>query len=258
MSVTNTPIANSLYPIIDYATSNPSIILSGAVAIAAVCTGQILIGTVAIGAILLVSKIFKGMNTPQTAQLAMKIGELAKRDGFIRFYKKEENPTTAVFGNFHLNPINHNGRTYQCAEAAFQAQKFEGNPELMKRFERLDGDAAWKLARTLTTELWTEKNFERWEKGTAFSSPRRLIAMAQVLDSKFKDEKLATILKATGDAYLVEHIPVKGRDAFWGDDNDGSGENHLGKILMDVRKKLGGTGRVTAPENFSERVKILN
>jgi predicted NAD-dependent protein-ADP-ribosyltransferase YbiA (DUF1768 family) len=40
---------------------------------------------------------------------------------------------------------------------------------------------------------------------------------------------------ATGDAVIVEHSQ---KDRYWGDAGDGSGENMLGKILMEVREEL--------------------
>ncbi len=43
------------------------------------------------------------------------------------------------------------------------------------------------------------------------------------------------VLLSTGDSLLVEHTP---RDSYWGDGGDGSGKNMLGKILMEVRRKL--------------------
>jgi hypothetical protein len=81
--------------------------------------------------------------------------------------------------------------------------------------------------------------------------------MAGVLKAKFQDPTLRSALLATGSSYLVEHIPVQGRDNFWGDDSDGSGENQLGKILMDTRAKCGGTGRVDAPANYLQNVTKL-
>jgi N-glycosidase YbiA len=40
---------------------------------------------------------------------------------------------------------------------------------------------------------------------------------------------------ATGDAKIVEHTE---NDAYWGDGGDGSGQNKLGQILMEVREEL--------------------
>ena len=42
-------------------------------------------------------------------------------------------------------------------------------------------------------------------------------------------------LLGTGDRPLVEHTE---RDRYWGDSGDGRGENHLGNLLMKLRKEL--------------------
>lgn len=63
----------------------------------------------------------------------------------------------------------------------------------------------------------------------------RLAVMKEVLESKFKNE-LAKKLKATGDKYLEETNWWK--DTFWGCDYIFGGQNHLGRILMDIRSSL--------------------
>jgi ribA/ribD-fused uncharacterized protein len=50
---------------------------------------------------------------------------------------------------------------------------------------------------------------------------------------------LREILLGTGDAEIVEHTV---NDAYWGNGDDGSGENRLGQILMRVREELRSSG----------------
>jgi hypothetical protein len=60
--------------------------------------------------------------------------------------------------------------------------------------------------------------------------------MYDVLIAKFKQNPvLANILLATEDAFLIEHTF---RDAKWGNNSDGTGENILGLLLMKVRYLL--------------------
>lgn len=241
--------------ITNYQVFNHPVLIATAIGLTAtVLTGSYTVGAVAAGAIYLISKSFAAKNAPSNSQsnatgLAKKIEQYAQRDGFIWFYKKEENSMTAVFGNFHIHPLTYNGRIYQCAEAAFQAQKFENTPNVMKQFENLDGDEAWRLARDYT-KSWGQPQKMAWQK-------QSLRVMSEVLEAKFNAETLRPILLATGSAYLVEHIPVKGRDSFYGDDFDGSGQNQLGKILMDTRAKFGGIGRMNAPAKYLQNVKKL-
>lgn len=60
--------------------------------------------------------------------------------------------------------------------------------------------------------------------------------MLKGLRAKFSQHKeLKELLLSTGDATLVEHT-ARGR--IWGDGGDGSGENRLGRLLMQVREEL--------------------
>ena len=79
--------------------------------------------------------------------------------------------------------------------------------------------------------------------------------MKILLRQKFGDAWLRAKLLATGDAELIEGNYW--HDTFWGMCN-GKGENHLGRLLMEVRSELRVDGRVTAVEEFglfSERRK---
>lgn len=57
-------------------------------------------------------------------------------------------------------------------------------------------------------------------------------------------------LLATGQTYLVYHLPRKGQNAHLSDDFDGTGNNELGKRLMKIRKACGGTGVVPRPREL--------
>jgi len=65
---------------------------------------------------------------------------------------------------------------------------------------------------------------------------RIVLVMREVLRAKFsQNQALAQLLLSTGERKLVEHTP---KDRFWGDGGDGSGENQLGKLLMELRAAL--------------------
>jgi ribA/ribD-fused uncharacterized protein len=64
----------------------------------------------------------------------------------------------------------------------------------------------------------------------------RVGVMRRAVEAKFRQhDDLRFLLLETGDAKLVEHTE---NDDFWGDGGDGSGENMLGRILMEVREAL--------------------
>ena len=58
--------------------------------------------------------------------------------------------------------------------------------------------------------------------------------MHHVLNSKFlQHEDLTKLLLATGDAILIEDSKT---DAFWGMGKKGTGQNMLGRLLMEIRE----------------------
>jgi predicted NAD-dependent protein-ADP-ribosyltransferase YbiA (DUF1768 family) len=65
---------------------------------------------------------------------------------------------------------------------------------------------------------------------------RKIAVMRELLRSKFAPgSELADKLLATGDAELVEGNDWE--DTFWGK-YQGAGENHMGKLLMELRASL--------------------
>ncbi len=65
----------------------------------------------------------------------------------------------------------------------------------------------------------------------------RLAVMARVLEAKFAEPKMATLLLATEDALLIEGNWWN--DRFWGvDAKTGEGRNWLGRLLMVRRSEL--------------------
>ena len=107
-------------------------------------------------------------------------------------------------------------------EAAYQAGKYD-NPKV---FEGLDGISAKKLSHKIKM---TEKDLELWDSYKKFHLMKRLLKM------KFAIPELKEMLLATGDEELVEGNYW--HDTIWGVCN-GVGENHLGKMLMEIRKEL--------------------
>lgn len=60
--------------------------------------------------------------------------------------------------------------------------------------------------------------------------------MRSAVHAKFAQHpELQALLLSTGDAMLVEHTK---NDAYWGDGGDGTGQNMLGKILVEIRERL--------------------
>lgn len=117
-------------------------------------------------------------------------------------------------------PVEYNGLTFTCSEAAFQAQK---DPSRAKEFVGLDGYQAKKLGKQIKI------NVSDWNK-------RKDKVMADVVMAKFQQNpQLKQKLLDTKSTELIEGNTHG--DKYWGVSN-GIGENKLGGILMDTRKAL--------------------
>lgn len=102
---------------------------------------------------------------------------------------------------------------FLCAEAMYMSQKC---PERANEFIGLNGFQAKKLAKTVKLRAdWNEV---------------RINVMRTVLHAKFQGEMLERLKAIEGE--IVERNYWK--DTFWGVCN-GKGENHLGKLLMEIR-----------------------
>ena len=86
---------------------------------------------------------------------------------------------------------------------------------------------AFDLSRKPSVSPWLRND---WEKV-------KCDVMLKALLAKFtQHEDLKRLLLSTGNRHLVEHTS---NDSFWGDGGNGSGQNNLGRLLMEVRQALG-------------------
>ena len=130
----------------------------------------------------------------------------------------------AFLSNMYPCNIVYNNLTYKCSEAAFQAQKCI---ELAYQFTTINGFEAKKLGKKVPLRKdWNEI---------------RLQIMYEIVKQKFiQNKSLKDKLIATQDAELIEGNYWG--DIFWGvctnKTYNNIGENHLGKILMQVRDEI--------------------
>ena len=139
------------------------------------------------------------------------------------------------FGNFWIEPFEVQLKgpvkaKFYTAEAAYQASKWWNDDKILKRFEAAPtGDAAFSLKRSLNSTPFNG------QYGGNLTGEE---AMFEILKCKFSEDHpdLRAALKATGNAYLLEHgALLKNQDMVWSDGNNGKGTNHLGLCLMEVR-----------------------
>ena len=133
--------------------------------------------------------------------------------------------------NMYQATFEWDGRTYQCSEAAFQSAKTL-DPAERDEFSAMTGVVAKRAGRKV-------KLRGDWERV-------KLAVMEEVLRAKFtQNPELLQKLIDTGDRELVEGN--RWHDSYWGVDlMKGEGENHLGRLLMQLRSELGGAGHVEA------------
>ena len=141
----------------------------------------------------------------------------------INFYLVHEK--FGEFSNFAPYPIELDGKTWPTSEHYFQAQKFVGTEhEEAVRLEVSPMQAA-KMGRDRKRPLRPDWDAVKDD------------IMRSAVRAKFAQHpELQALLRATGDAILVEHTK---NDAYWGDGGDGTGQNKLGRILVEIRELLG-------------------
>jgi len=151
---------------------------------------------------------------------------MADDPAVIKFYSTGD--AFGEFSNFAAFPVRLRGRTWPTTEHYFQAQKFAGT----------DDAHADAIARAGTPMIAARMGRDRKKKLRRDWESVKVSVMREAVGAKFEQhEALRALLLSTGDAKLVEHTE---RDDYWGDGGDGSGRNMLGRILMEVRRRLRG------------------
>lgn len=122
---------------------------------------------------------------------------------------------------------------YMPASIFIEGQKFRSSEHAYQAMKTLDMDLRKQIADLETpgqAKRFGSKLIIRpdWEQ-------IKLQVMKSILELKFENPFLCELLLATGDAELVEEN-VWG-DTFWGVCK-GEGQNHLGKLLEEVRDAL--------------------
>lgn len=128
--------------------------------------------------------------------------------------------------NFHAMDIVFEGETYASSEHAYQAAKVPPEARAPFREPTLTCPGVKQLGGTVPLS-------EDWEDV-------KLGIMETILRDRFsRHDELQRLLLATGDEVLVEGNAWC--DRFWGvspPPPDGTGENHLGRLLMQIRGEL--------------------
>lgn len=140
----------------------------------------------------------------------------------VNFYSTRDE--YGCFSNFSRHHLFLKDNVWKTSEHYFQAQKFAGTEYEEKVRSAHSPKEAAELGRNQKFPLRKD-----WEAV-------RDDIMREALRAKFTQNKeLKEILLETGDAHLIEHTA---NDSYWADGGDGSGQNMLGKLLMELRETL--------------------
>ncbi|PJD96316.1 MAG: hypothetical protein CK425_06395 [Parachlamydia sp.] len=187
---------------------------------------------------------FKTSNQAQQTPQVIAIANIAKRDGYVAFYKTGP---TEFLGNFAdcPNGINVFGKSFKCSEAAFQWRKYilAGLPPAeLAGFFTANGQQAFDLRNKLEAKYKSQLAIgtpaaTSWSGGKANSvGGARDQAMWEVLQAKFKQNPgFMDQLQATKGAFLLEHNDSSTKEGYWSDKKDGTGLNMLGQMLTAIR-----------------------
>lgn len=120
------------------------------------------------------------------------------------------------------------GHPWPTAEHYYQAMKYPGQDRALAIREAASAREARKLGRG-----WFKRPRRDWDKV-------RVVVMTRAIYTQCRTwPEFAEALLATGDKDILE---VSNYDHFWGIGRDQRGDNHYGKVLMDVRAKLRAEG----------------
>ena len=140
----------------------------------------------------------------------------------IRFYSTKDK--YGEFSNFARFPFTLGGRAWPTSEHYFQAHKFLDEAYREKIRTTASPMIAARLGRSRAVPIRAD-----WEAV-------KLDVMRAAVRQKFSSHpQLAALLLETGNEELIE---VTTRDTSWGCGTSGTGQNWLGKILMEVREEL--------------------
>ena len=133
-------------------------------------------------------------------------------------------------GNMSAHSVIHQNQTFRTTEALFQWLRFEGHPEIQKRLFAEKSPMAVKMVAKKHRRL-----LDKPDSGIDLKMMRSCLKLKIKQHAELKEKLLAT-----GDKLIVEDCSARPRgDAFyWGMaliERQWVGENHLGKIWMELR-----------------------
>lgn len=145
----------------------------------------------------------------------------------VLFFYRKSGPHGHM-SNFYPAPVTLNGYRYPTSEHVYHTLRTPDSKQ-----KRAIAEASTPMdAANLGRNISSENTHSDWK--TKLRYPAMLYV---VLEKYMQHPELAEKLIATGDTRIVEHSPY---DPYWGDWENGTGQNKLGEVLEIVRNILNG------------------
>ena len=130
-----------------------------------------------------------------------------------------------VFSNFSSFKLLWKGYDWMTSEHAYHSEKFTDHPDLVEQLKQTrSAHDAFKFANANRDKY--PSNWDDTKLGVM-----KKILHAKVLQHPYVKKKLLD----SGDKTLIED---SWRDTYWGWGSEKNGENHLGKLWMEVRDEV--------------------
>lgn len=132
-----------------------------------------------------------------------------------------------LLSNFSAHAIVYEGKLYPTSEHAYQATKFTDETII----EAIRQAPSPLQAKKVAKEHADAKNPDH--------SAQKVVMMKKILQAKAaQHQEVREALSKSGQNEIAEDSPI---DYFWGRGADGSGQNQLGKLWMEIRTELQST-----------------
>ncbi|CAN5414867.1 NADAR family protein [soil metagenome] len=148
---------------------------------------------------------------------------LNKDDGsVIYFFSSPYDP----LNNWSAHQVRLWDKVFPTSEHAYHYKKFDMTATDVAQII-LSAPSPWAANRY--SQTYKAQVRDDWDK-------LKLNIMQEILQAKAEqNDDVKTLLRRSGTKQIIENSPW---DNFWGCGQDGTGENHLGKIWMAIRDKI--------------------
>jgi ribA/ribD-fused uncharacterized protein len=137
---------------------------------------------------------------------------------------------TIYFSPFSAHAIEVEGVLYPTVEHAYHCARYTDEEVRTKIREQRSPLKAWEVSQEYKSKQIPEFKDKEYKKDVV----RELFRLKTEQHAEVRDA-----LSNTGEKRIVKHIVAGPRgDGFWDDGEDGSGENWMGRIWMEVREGL--------------------